>query len=116
MIQIIDENGMGIEIVVKGRITRADYKQVLPSAKRIVSQCGSFSAVVDITQAGRLEVGAIWEDVKFDVSYFRKTGRIAYVGGSRFWLWATSIPFATGGVRFFPPHAVAEARAWAFAP
>ncbi len=112
MIEILEITPLGLRLRASGEITARDYRQVLPSAKAIVAARGSFSAVVDIMQVQRLSFGAIWEDAKFDLRYFRKTDRIAYIGPRRTWLWLTSIPFATGGVRFFKSERMAQA--WAF--
>lgn len=115
MIEVVDVVSVGLELRVLGLVTREDYGRVLPLAKHIVRARGSFSAVVDITEARGLTLGAIWEDAKFDVTAFRKTDRIAYVGKrGMWWLWPTSWPFARGGVRFFAAGEAEAARAWAF--
>lgn len=114
MIELIEEANEGLVLRAHGLITGEDYRRVVPAAKRIIAARGSFSAVVDVTQVSGLSFGAIWEDVKFDVQSFRKTTRIAYLGPKSTWLWLTSIPFATHGVRFFPLEKRDEARAWAF--
>lgn len=115
MIEIIKRHENGIELRATGQITRSDYQAVRPIAESIIREKGWYSALVDITSAEGLSLGAIWEDMKFDVRYFRKTRRIGFVSMSNpTWLWLTSLPFATGGVRFFKMEAMDRARLWTF--
>jgi hypothetical protein len=99
---------------VSGTIDADDYRTLLPLAKTIIGEHGSFCAIVDIEQANGLTLGAIWEDAKFDLGYFRKTSKIAFITSKpKLWLLMTSLPFVTRGVRFFSPKQKAQAIAWA---
>lgn len=115
MIEILKVHKNGIEFRASGRIAGADYRRVRPEAERIISECGFYSALVDICEVESLKFEAIWEDLKFDIRYFRRTKRISFITNRRsWWLYLTSIPFATGGVRFFEPSEIAAAQQWTF--
>ncbi len=104
----------GFFVEVSGKVDEVDYKRLLPLAKGIIGNHGKFSAVVDIEEAIGLSRGAIWEDMKFDLRYFRKTSKIAFLTSTpKLWLLLSSLPFVTHGVRFFTPKQKTQAIAWA---
>ena len=60
------------------------------------------------------QVGALWEDIKFDAKHFRDIERLALVG-DRQWEKGMAVfckPFTTAKVRYFPSEKLDEAANW----
>jgi hypothetical protein len=60
------------------------------------------------------ELGALWEDVKFDAKHFTDIERLALVGESK---WEAGMaafcrPFTTASIKYFDHSKEAEAETW----
>ncbi len=101
---------------VSGKLNRRDYEEVLiPRFEAIIQQYGRgrllFQADPDFQG---LEMGAWWDDLKFDLKHRRDFDKVAVVGVPR-WMAALVELFArfmTGEVKTFLPEQLAEAWVW----
>jgi len=59
-------------------------------------------------------LGALWQDIKFDLRHFKQIVRIALVGETKWqeWMSAICVPFTTGEIRFFHHDQLEAARGW----
>ena len=101
-----------LELRIEDRLTRRDYESFVPDIEQQIRLHGRIRLLVDITAFGGVDLGAVWEDVKFDIKHFNDIERLAVVGDKRWHQWMTrfSRPFTTAQVRYFPR--ADEARAW----
>jgi len=114
-IQLIEQNGGKLLAVhVSGKLTKADYEHFVPEFERLVKRHGKLSVYFDMTAFHGWEVGALWEDIKFDVKHFADIDRLAMVGDRK---WEHGManfcqPFTKATIRYFDHAAAAEARKW----
>jgi hypothetical protein len=115
MIEMQQHNdGRILEVRISGKISKADYEQHLPYVENLIVKLGKLSVLVDLRDFHGWEMGALWEDMKFDVRHFRDIDRVAFVGETRWQkAMATSCkPFTMAKVRFFTHDQFAQAREW----
>jgi hypothetical protein len=103
-----------LEITLTGKLVREDYDRFVPEVNRLVRKHRKINMVVRMTDFHGWSLGALWEDVKFDLHHFHHIGRLAVVGES--W-WEKGMaqfcrPFTTANVRYFDPDHASEARDW----
>lgn len=100
----------------KGRVTRADYDQVLvPAVTRALEQHDKIRFYYETAAdfAG-IDPGAMWEDFKVGMAHLTRWERIAVVTDVE-WIrqavrfWGFLLP---GPLRVFPTAQVAQAREW----
>jgi hypothetical protein len=97
-----------------GKLTKEDYEHFLPEVERLIRQHGKIRMLVQMHDFHGWTVGALWEDVKFDLKHFRDIERLALVGESK---WEAGMaafckPFTTATVRYFDQSKAAEASQW----
>lgn len=114
-IQINEENGGKLLTVhVSGKLTKEDYEHFVPEFDRLVKLHGKLRILFDMTAFHGWEVGALWEDIKFDVKHFGDIERLAMVGDKK---WEHGMakfcePFTKATIRYFDHAAAVEARTW----
>ncbi len=107
-------DGKVLEVHVSGKLTLADYKNSVPQIEQLIKQQGKVSMLFEMTDFHGWEVGAIWEDIKFDLKHFAHIDRLAMIGEKR---WQKQMsrfcrPFTTARIRYFDHSKSGEARAW----
>jgi len=114
-IQLNEENGGKILVVhVSGKLAKADYEHFVPEFERPVRQNGKLRVLFDMAGFHGWEVGALWEDVKFDIKHFADIERLAMVGDKK-WergMAAFCKPFTKATIRYFNHAEAAKARVW----
>ena len=114
-IQLNQEDGGKILVVhVSGRLTKADYEQLVPEFARLVQQHGKLRLLFDMTGFQGWDAGALWEDIKFDVKHHADIERLAMIGDKK---WERAMagfckPFTKATIRYFDHAESAEARKW----
>ena len=114
-IQLNQEDGGKILVVhVSGKLTKADYEQLVPEFERLVQQHGKLRLLFDMTGFHGWEAGALWEDIKFDVKHHADIERLAMIGDKK---WERGMagfckPFTKATIRYFDHAESAEARKW----
>ncbi|MEO6223087.1 MAG: STAS/SEC14 domain-containing protein [Vicinamibacterales bacterium] len=114
-IRLNEENGgKWLVVHVSGTLAKADYEQCVPEFERLVRQHGPLRVLFDMTGFHGWEIGALWEDIKFDVKHFADINRLAMVGETK---WEHGMatfckPFTKATIRYFDHADAAEARTW----
>ena len=114
-IQLHDESGNNIVLIqVRGKVAKADYEQFVPAFKQLVQQHGKLRVLFEMEQFHGWEVGALWEDIKFDLRHFSDIERLAMVGEKKWQkgLAAFCKPFTKAKIRYFDHTDAAAARTW----
>jgi hypothetical protein len=114
-IELKEENaGKSIVIHVSGKLAKTDYPDFVSEFERLVRQHGKLRVLFDMTGLQGWDVGAAWEDIKFEIKHFADIERLAMVGEKK---WQHSMAvffklFAKATVRYFDRPDAAEARKW----
>jgi len=106
-----------VEVHVRGKIDREDYRHTMPELDRLIEEHGKVRLLVDMTGFDGWTVGALWEDIKLDARHFANIERVAMVGDKK---WQRNLswfcrPFTMAQIRYFDRDAIEEAREWAAA-
>jgi hypothetical protein len=106
----LQEEAGGKILVVKlsGKLTIEDYESFVPEVERLIAQHGKIRMLVQMHDFHGWTLGALWEDVKFDLKHFSHIERLALVG-DRKWEAGMAVfckPFTRAAIRYFEePHA-----------
>ncbi len=115
MFTISDPDALGVVTIhASGAISREDYDRALPGLEALLDQHGRLRFLIDIVGVTSWSIGAMWEDLKFDLRRRKQIGRTAIVGDRRWQEWAVRVSshLFDAEMRFFAPSHVDEARAW----
>lgn len=114
-IQLKEENGGKLlNVHVSGKLVKADYTHFVPEFERLVKLHGKLNVLFDMTGFHGWDMGALWEDIKFDVKHFADIERLAVVGDKK-WQEGMAVfckPFTRATIRYFDHSAEAEAKQW----
>ena len=112
-IQDLRKSG-SIEIHARGKLHKTDYDQFVPVLEKLIKEEGSASILFVMQDFHGWDIGALWEDLKFDVKHFNEFDRIALVGDQAWEKWMVKFckPFTTGTLHYFPANQEDEARRW----
>ena len=117
--QLTETNGGRVlEVQVSGKLTDEDYKRFVPAFERLVKSHGKIRVLFEMVDFHGWELGALWDDIKFDAKHFKDIDMLAMVG-DKTWEKAMSAfcrPFTTATIRYFDRAAIGEARAWLEGP
>ncbi len=117
MIEVTESAGDTVGIRASGKVSRADYRDVL--APRIQSLVDQFSTVkalflMDETFVG-WSLGAAWANTTVVVKHRRHFAKVAMVGGPKWEEWCVKVPASMlmkGELRTFRLDQLAEAWQW----
>jgi hypothetical protein len=114
-VELHEENG-GKVLTVKltGKLNREDYEHFVPVVERLIGQHGKIRMVVQMHDFHGWTMGALWEDIKFDLKHFSHIERLALIG-DRKWEAGMAVfckPFTTASVRYFDEGQSEEAFTW----
>lgn len=107
-------DGRILDVKATGKLTKADYGRWVPELERLIAKHEKLRVLFQMHDFHGWEVGAMWEDIKFDLKHFRDIERLAIVGEKR-WEHGMAVfckPFTTAKIRYFDQSQAAEARAW----
>lgn len=107
------EDGQVLEVEVTGTLTRQDYDVFVPVIETQMQQ-GKVKLLVSMRDFTGWELGALWEDIKFDIRHFRDIERLALVGDKK---WEEGMawfckPFTTATIAYFDQSQIETARSW----
>lgn len=106
--------GKILEVKLSGKLHKDDYVHFVPLVERLIGQHGKIRLLVEMHDFHGWDMGALWEDIKFDMKHFRDIERLALVGESK---WEAGMatfckPFTSAEIRYFDSKDIAEARRW----
>lgn len=100
---------------VSGRLTAADYETAIPELEHeLALHDGALRLLVVLEDFRGWEIGALWEELRFDIRHGNDFGRVAVVGESKWEEWGTRLskPFFGAQVRYFDRAERDQAQAW----
>jgi hypothetical protein len=104
-----------ILIRASGTLTTQDYESAVPELEHALGLAKhSLRILLRLEDFKGWEIGALWQELKFDFKHLNDFGRIAIVGEGNLEEWATklSAPFTKSEMQFFSDDREAEARKW----
>jgi hypothetical protein len=109
-----EANGKILAIKISGKLAKEDYQKFVPEVERLIKQNKKIRILCELHDFHGWEMGALWEDIKFDVKHFGDIERLALVGESK---WEKGMatfckPFTTAKIRYFDSSDAAEAKEW----
>jgi hypothetical protein len=107
-------DGMLLVVKVSGKLSKADYERFVPETERLIKLFGKIRVVFEISDFHGWELGAVWEDIKFDFKHFTDIERLAIIG-DRAWEHGMAVfckPFTTAKIQYFDLNQSAAARKW----
>jgi SpoIIAA-like len=114
-VDLHEEAGGEILILnLSGKLTKEDYAIFTPDVERAVKTRGKVRMLVRMIGFHGWTLGAVWEDMKFDLHHFAHIERLAIVGDNR-WEAGMAVfckPFTTAKVQYFDESKADEAIAW----
>ena len=112
----VDELTYGnvLEVDLHGKLRREDFERIVPDTERLISQNGKIRILVTMRDFEGWDMGAFWEDLKWEAKHFNDVERLAMVGDEHWQEWMTSFckPFTTAAVRYFTFERLDEAQEW----
>jgi len=103
-----------VAVRVSGKLTKDDYKRFVPEVERLIREHGRIRVLFEMHDFQGWEMGALWEDIKFDLKHFSDIERLAMVG-ERKWEKGMAVfckPFTTAEIRYFDHAEADKARRW----
>jgi len=108
------DDGHILVVRLSGKLTKQDYEQFVPRTEALISRHGRIRILLEMHDFHGWEMGALWEDLKFDVKHFKDIERIAMVGEKK-WEKGMAVfckPFTTAKVRYFDESQADQASQW----
>ncbi|MCK6472211.1 MAG: STAS/SEC14 domain-containing protein [Planctomycetes bacterium] len=108
------QGGKVLEAHMEGTLEKEDYARFVPEFERLLAQYGKLRVLVVMHDFHGWKIGALWEDIKFDVKHLRDIECIAVVGEKKWQerMSAFCRPFTTAKVRYFDFDQIEAARRW----
>jgi hypothetical protein len=109
-----ESGGKILDVYLTGKLVKADYGPFVSEFERLLGQRGKLRVLFDLTGFEEWDLGAMWEDLKFDTRHYSDMDRLAVVGESK-WQHSLAIifrPFTKAKVKYFSESEAAEARMW----
>lgn len=96
------------------KLSKEDYAQFVPEVERLIKEEGKIRLLFEMQDFHGWEVGALWEDIKFDLKHFADIERLAIVGEKKWEEWMATFckPFTRAEIRYFDQSQTDEARNW----
>lgn len=103
-----------IEVHLSGKLQKEDYEHFTPIVEKKIAESGKLRLLVVLKDFHGWSVGALWEDMKFDMKHFRDIERLAIVGESQ---WEAGMvgfckPFTSASIKYFDHSEEDQARTW----
>jgi SpoIIAA-like len=109
-----EAGGKLLRVEMSGKLAKEDYQHFVPEFERLVQREGKLRVLCRMHDFHGWTMGALWEDIKFDVKHFADIERLALVGERR---WEAGMaafckPFTRATIRYFDEAQYDEAVRW----
>jgi len=113
-----EAEGKVLVVHLSGKIARSDYVHLGPEVNRLIEKHGKVRVLMDMKDFHGWTLGALWQDVKFDMKHYKDIERVAMVGEKSWEKWMAKVcrPFTTAEVRYFDQSQAEQAKAWIMEP
>lgn len=103
-----------LPVTASGKVTKEDYEKAIPELEKLLEEHGGLRFFVKLENVTGFELGALWEDLKFDRKHKNEFGKTAVVGDKTWEEWLTRVSglFFSPEVKFFYADKEGEARDW----
>lgn len=103
-----------LAITARGKLTKEDYAGLLPQLEHMLETHGPLRFYIKLEDFSGFEMGALWEDIKFDYKHKNMYGKTAIVGEKKWEEWGTKISslFFDSEMKFFSKDQEDEAWKW----
>jgi hypothetical protein len=103
-----------VTVTVSKQLTKEDYQRLLPELEEMLKQYGALRFYIELKEFSGFEMGALWEDIKFDYKHKNQYGKTAIVGDKHWEEWGTKISklFFDAEMKFFYEDQSDEAWSW----
>ncbi len=115
MHRVTQNEGNLITVRVSGKLTQADYADLIPAWDRLFAEHGSMRMLFIMEDFHGWEPSAAWEDLRYGTKHAREVIRVAMVGEKNWQMWFTkigSIFILRSQVKYFEISNLAEAESW----
>ncbi len=111
-----NSEGKILGVRATSKLTNRDYREVFtPTLEELFQKYGKIRLLfyMDEDFSG-WEMGALWEDAKFDLQHKDDFEKVAVVGGPKWveWFMKMLAPLSDAQVKIFPPDQVPAAWEW----
>jgi hypothetical protein len=114
--QHVDEfvHGRVLEVNLHGKLSRRDFDKIVPETERLIRKFKKIRILVTLHDFEGWDVGAMWDEIKWEAKHFNDVDRIAIVGDCRWHKRMVGLcnAFTTGDVRYFPLDELDAAYQW----
>jgi hypothetical protein len=114
-VQLQDElDGKILTLRMSGKLAKEDYQKFVPKVEQLIKKHGKIRVLCQMHDFHGWQMGAMWEDIKFDVKHFGDIERLAMVGDKK---WEAGMaafckPFTTAKIHYFDESKLSEAQEW----
>lgn len=116
-VELNQTNEAGKHILVvraTGKLSKEDYEHFIPEVERLIKKEGKIRLLFDMQNFHGWDVGALWEDIKFDMKHFSHIERLAMIGDKK-WEELMAMfcePFTSAEICYFDHDQTGEAQRW----
>lgn len=109
----LNENQV-LTVTASQKLTKEDYTCLLPELEKLLEKHGSLRFYIVLEDFAGFELGALTEDIKFDIRHKNQFGKTAIVGDKKWEEWGTKISkiFFCSEMAFFYKDQSDEAWDW----
>jgi hypothetical protein len=104
-----------VEATISGKLVAEDYRVLSEATDEVLQDHEAINLLVRVEDFEGFTAGALWQDLKFDLSHLGQIRRLAIAGETRLQETVSrfSVPFTKAEIRFFGPDEPDAARQWA---
>jgi len=103
-----------LEVHMSGKLHKDDYAEFVPAVEAAIERAGKVRFLMIMEDFHGWDLGAVWEDTKFDMKHHADIARIAMVGDKKWEQWMAKIcrPFTGANIKYFDASEADAAREW----
>lgn len=103
-----------VQVDLSGKLHKADYDEYVPAIEAIIERAGKVRFLMIMKDFHGWDLGAVWEDTKFDMKHHADIARIAMVGDKKWEEWMAKVcrPFTGANIKYFDASERDAAREW----
>ena len=103
-----------VSVKASGKLSKKDYEKFVPEMEKFIEQHGKIRILFEMHDFHGWDMGAMWEDLKFDLKHFSSIERLAIIGESKWQEWMSKFcaPFTTAKIRYFTYDQTDDASQW----